>query len=108
MESIKVTVKKVNISGLRSQSLLSGRGINRLVEAFELENLLAIARATLVSALAREESRGAHSRVDFTQRDDEHWLKHTLYFAYDDALRYKPVNLKPRHHPPFPPKTRVY
>jgi succinate dehydrogenase / fumarate reductase flavoprotein subunit len=82
------------------------------LEALELENLLPIARATLVSALARQESRGAHSREDFPQRDDEHWLRHTLYSLdltqMRDQLDYKPVRLKPLTVDTFQPKARTY
>ncbi len=76
--------------------------------AYELENLVAIAWATAYSALARTESRGAHSRVDFSERDDQAWLKHSLYFAEQHLLQYKPVNLQPKYHEPFVPKARVY
>ncbi|MDX1348339.1 MAG: succinate dehydrogenase flavoprotein subunit [Thiomicrorhabdus chilensis] len=76
--------------------------------AYELENLMAIAKATVHSALARTESRGAHSRIDFQQRDDTHWLKHSLYFSAEDRLVYKSVNLSPNQHAPFTPKARVY
>jgi succinate dehydrogenase / fumarate reductase, flavoprotein subunit len=78
------------------------------IEALELENLLLVARATLVSALAREESRGAHTREDFPQRDDDHWLKHSLYFMESDQLDYKPVRLKPLSVDSFRPKERTY
>jgi succinate dehydrogenase / fumarate reductase flavoprotein subunit len=82
------------------------------LEALELENLMPIARATLVSALAREESRGAHSRQDFPERDDDHWLRHTLYSRdfeqMRDQLDYKPVRLKPLTVETFQPKARQY
>ena len=78
------------------------------IEAFELENLMDTAIATVVSALARRESRGAHSRVDYPERDDEHWLKHTLFFKADRTLDYKPVRMKPLTVESFPPKARVY
>ena len=77
------------------------------VEALELDNLMAVAIATAVSALSREESRGAHSREDFPQRDDKNWLKHTLYFG-DDTMGSRPVNLQPTLLPAFEPKQRVY
>ncbi len=77
------------------------------VEALELENLMDIALATVCSASARTESRGAHSRVDYPDRDDEHWLKHSLYFN-DCSLDYKPVRMKPLTVDSFPPKARVY
>ena len=78
------------------------------LSAFELENLIDIAYATVVSALARKESRGAHSRIDYQQRDDQAWLKHSLYFKQAHRLSYKPVNFSPKTHAPFEPKERVY
>ncbi|HRH80346.1 MAG TPA: succinate dehydrogenase flavoprotein subunit [Thiobacillaceae bacterium] len=78
------------------------------LEALELENLLPIARATLASALARTESRGAHTREDYPKRDDDHWLRHTLYFREGDQLDYKPVRLKPLTVDTFQPKERTY
>ena len=78
------------------------------VEALELENLMDCALATLFSALGREESRGAHSRVDFPERDDEHWLKHSLYSLDGDQMDYKPVHTQPMTVDSFPPKQRVY
>ncbi len=78
------------------------------VEALELDNLMETARATIVSAAARRESRGAHDRADFPKRDDENWLKHTLWFREGDRLDYKPVNPKPLTVETFEPKARVY
>ncbi len=78
------------------------------LEALEMENLLPVARATLVSALARTESRGAHSREDYPLRDDDHWLRHTLYSRGDDRLDYKPVRLKPLTLATLQPTVRTY
>ncbi|MDP1644897.1 MAG: succinate dehydrogenase flavoprotein subunit [Thiobacillus sp.] len=78
------------------------------IEALELENLIGVARATLVSAISRTESRGAHTREDFPQRDDEHWLKHTLYSRTGDQVDAKPVRLKPLTVESIRPKERVY
>lgn len=78
------------------------------VEAMELENLMDCAIATMRSAQGREESRGAHSRVDFPERDDERWLRHSLYSLHDDTLDYKPVRTQPITVESFPPKKRVY
>lgn len=77
------------------------------VEALELDNLMQVAIASAFSALAREESRGAHSREDFPQRDDLNWLKHTVYFP-DHEIQYRSVNMTPEFVPPFEPKERVY
>lgn len=78
------------------------------IEALELENLMDVAVATVVSAAARHESRGAHSRVDYPQRDDNNWLKHTLFYREGSRLDYKPVRLKPLTVEAFHPKERVY
>ncbi len=77
------------------------------IEALELENLMGLALATVSSALARQESRGAHSRIDYPERDDEQWLKHSLYYQ-EGRLEYKPVRLKPLSVDSFPPRPRVY
>ena len=78
------------------------------VEALELENLMDVALATVYSAAARTESRGAHSRIDYPQRDDIGWMKHTLYSQHEHKLDYKPVRTKPMSVASFPPKARVY
>ncbi|MDX9741544.1 MAG: succinate dehydrogenase flavoprotein subunit [Gammaproteobacteria bacterium] len=78
------------------------------LQALELENLMDIALAVVTSALARRESRGAHSRMDYPERDDEHWLKHSLYLREGMQLDYKPVRMKTRTVEPFPPQPRVY
>jgi len=78
------------------------------IEALELENLMTLAYATVHSAVLREESRGAHSRIDFTERDDVNWLKHSLYFIENHQVRYKPVTLTALTVEGFKPKPRVY
>ena len=79
-----------------------------VVEALELDNLIEVAKATVVSAEARQESRGAQARSDYPNRDDAHWLKHTLWYRAGNRLDYKPVNLKPLTVDAFPPKARTY
>lgn len=77
------------------------------VEALELDNLMCCALATVHSAYARKESRGAHSRIDFPERDDLQWMRHSLY-SLEGGLDYKPVRTRPMSVESFPPKPRVY
>ena len=76
-----------------------------LQEALELENMLKVAEAIVFSALQREESRGAHYRNDFPERNDEEWLKHSLVSATPEGLKadYKPVSITR-----FTPEKRRY
>lgn len=76
-----------------------------LIEMLELDNLMETALATAVLAANRKESRGAHARYDYTERDDKNWLKHSVYFA-NGVLDFRPVNMKPKTIAPIPLKLR--
>ena len=78
------------------------------VEALELQNLLEVADATAISAMMRDESRGAHARDDFPDRDDENWLCHSLYDPVEKKLGKRDVNFVPKEVEAFPPKMRSY
>jgi succinate dehydrogenase / fumarate reductase flavoprotein subunit len=85
------------------------------IEAREVENLIESARATMVSAAARHESRGAHTVNDYADsaefpngRNDKVWMKHTLWFSDGDRLDYKPVRLQPLTTESIPPKIRTF
>jgi succinate dehydrogenase / fumarate reductase flavoprotein subunit len=78
------------------------------IEALELHNLLEVAEATAISANVRKESRGAHARDDFQERDDENWLCHSMYYAKDKRVGKRGVNFKPLTVDTFEPKARVY
>ncbi|HOB66384.1 succinate dehydrogenase flavoprotein subunit [Ottowia sp.] len=87
-------------------------------EALEVENLIEVAQATMVSAAARHECRGAHTVVDYEHpadhptaplgRDDANWMKHTLWHSADNSLSYKPVRMKPLTVESVPPKVRTF
>jgi succinate dehydrogenase / fumarate reductase flavoprotein subunit len=81
-----------------------------LVSALELDNLMATAYVTALSAIERTESRGAHSREDFPDRDDAHWIKHIIITCSKEGEKIdsRPVNASPKHVEPFKPKERVY
>ncbi|TQV77149.1 succinate dehydrogenase flavoprotein subunit [Aliikangiella marina] len=78
------------------------------VECLELENLMATARATAKAANFRTESRGAHSREDYLDRDDQNWLVHSLYYPETDEMDKRDVNMTPETVEAFPPKERTY
>ncbi len=88
------------------------------IEALEVENLYEVAKATLISAAARKECRGAHTVVDFEEspdhaeypygRRDDEWMKHTLWFSADNRLEYKPVRYRPLSVDAIPPKPRTF
>ncbi len=77
-------------------------------EALEIANMVEVARATINSAAARTESRGAHALDDHPERDDENWLKHTLWYSEGNRLEYKPVEMKPLTAKSVAPQPRTF
>lgn len=104
------------LRSLRSELGLVDRSMifnTDLVEALELDNMMSQGLVSLHSAIGRTESRGAHAREDFPERDDAHWLKHTLAWLQPDGgvrLAYRPVHLQPLSNDvaSIPPSKRVY
>jgi succinate dehydrogenase / fumarate reductase flavoprotein subunit len=102
MKEIAERAKKIEIKD-KSKVFNTAR-----VEALEMENLVEVALASMVSAEARKETRGAHDRADFHQRDDVNWLKHSLWYRDGNRMDYKPVHSKPLTVDTFVPKARTY
>ena len=78
------------------------------IEALELQNLFEVAEATAITANERKESRGAHARDDYPDRDDKNWLKHSIYFSTDKSVSKRDVNLVPKTVQSFQPSVRTY
>ena len=76
------------------------------IEAMELDNLMEVAYVTAKLADYRTESRGAHSRFDFPERDDKNWLKHSVYLPEGERILFREVNMTPKHMDPIPVKER--
>ncbi|EGJ10630.1 succinate dehydrogenase flavoprotein subunit [Rubrivivax benzoatilyticus] len=109
---IAAIAERVKAIGLKDKSKVFNTA---RIEALEVDNLIEAAQATIVSAAARHESRGAHTVNDYGDtpqhpngRNDEEWLKHTLWFSEGSRLQYKPVNLKPLSVDSVPPKVRSF
>ncbi|RVU47183.1 succinate dehydrogenase flavoprotein subunit [Rubrivivax rivuli] len=104
--------ERVKAIGLKDKSKVFNTA---RIEALEVDNLIESAQATMVSAAARKESRGAHTVNDYGDtpehpngRNDEVWMKHTLWYSEGNRLEYKPVNLKPLTVESVPPKVRTF
>ena len=98
---------RIKVSNLHLQDKTGAFNTDR-IEALELQNLFEVAFATAISAEQRKESRGAHARNDFTERDDENWLKHSIYYPAEERLGKRDVNFSPKTMDAFPPKIRTY
>ncbi len=98
---------RIKVSNLHLQDKTGAFNTDR-IEALELQNLFEVAYATAISAEQRKESRGAHARNDFTERDDENWLKHSVYYPLEERLGKRDVNFSPKTMDAFPPKIRTY
>ncbi len=105
LEKLKVLRERLQHAALPDKSMVFN---TTRVEALEMDNLMDVAMATAVAAMYRTESRGAHSREDFPDRDDAAWLKHTIYFLEGDRMSTRAVNMKPHKVEPFQPKARTY
>ncbi|MBR9867318.1 MAG: succinate dehydrogenase flavoprotein subunit [Oceanospirillales bacterium] len=102
LKEIRTRVENLHLED-KSQSFNTAR-----IEALELENLMEVAEATAIAALTRTESRGAHARNDFTERDDENWLCHSLFDPKTKEITKRDVNFAPKTVEAFPPKVRTY
>jgi succinate dehydrogenase / fumarate reductase flavoprotein subunit len=105
LDEIRAVAERAKRTEIRDKSKVFNTA---RVEALELDNLMEVALATMHAAHARLESRGAHCREDYPQRDDGNWLKHSLYFSQDRSLQYKPVRMQPLTVDSFPLKDRTY
>ena len=109
---IKEGIKKLEDVNVRTRNIhmndKSKQFNSEKVEILEYLNLIEIANATAYSALERKESRGAHAREDYPERDDANWLCHSLFFKDGNKVSKRDVNLNPKEVEAFKPKARVY
>jgi succinate dehydrogenase / fumarate reductase flavoprotein subunit len=105
LEQLKVIRERLKYARLDDKS----KEFNtQRIECLELDNLMETAYSTAVAANFRTESRGAHCRFDFPERDDENWLCHSVYSPDTESMFKREVNMEPKLRPAFPPKARTY
>ncbi|GAA6118100.1 succinate dehydrogenase flavoprotein subunit [Acidovorax sp. FG27] len=114
---LKINAIRERVSGITLKDKSKVWNTARM-EALEVDNLIEVAQATMTSAAARKECRGAHTVYDYEHpadhpdfplgRNDKEWMKHTLWHSADNSLTYKPVNLKPLTVDSVPPKVRTF
>jgi succinate dehydrogenase / fumarate reductase flavoprotein subunit len=115
VQKIAALRDRVNGIELKDKSLVFNTA---RIEALEVDNLIEVAQATMVSAAARKECRGAHTVMDYERpaddpvaplgRDDANWMKHSLWYRDGNRLAYKPVKMKPLTVETVPPKVRTF
>jgi succinate dehydrogenase flavoprotein subunit len=102
LEELRGRIENVELSD-KSQAYNTAR-----LEALELQNLFEVAEATAITAEERKESRGAHARDDYQERDDENWLCHSMFYPGEKRVGKRAVNFEPKTVDTFEPKARVY
>ena len=111
-KNMEAGIEEINMIRERTENLYladkSSKFNTARVEALELLNLLEVAEATAICANERKESRGAHSRDDYPERDDENWLKHSIYFKETKEVSKRDVNFRPKVVQAFQPFARTY
>ena len=111
-KNMEAGIEEINMVRERTENLYladkSSKFNTARVEALELLNLLEVAEATAICANERKESRGAHSRDDYPERDDENWLKHSIYFKETKEVSKRDVNFRPKIVQAFQPFARTY
>ena len=105
LEELKIIRKRLKLARLEDRSLDFN---TQRIECLELDNLMETAYATALSANFRTESRGAHSRTDYQDRDDKNWLCHSLYIPQTESMMRRKVNMCPKSRASFQPKARTY